>query len=465
MPGSPVRHRRLAAALCVAVAFGLCAPPGTGEAQTGTSDDTAAERRTAEVIITADPRVEDDLGAVALDGTEYRAAVEAYGVTEARLTEAEATIETAIADLRALLAARERLDGELVGAQRRRLKDEIRLAVVRADLRDLAVGQYVQGGLGGPVEEIVDLEAANERGSQRVFVDAVQQDRLSELRFLTRHLADQATIESAAQAEVDVVARRITETERIRDDATTRRDQASTELVVRRQAVADSRLMSAVVDLDFRFVNFNAYYRAARTIRAEQPSCGLRWTALAAIARTESNHGTYNGTQPDADGNIEDPITGIALDGSNGTASIGDTDGGEIDGDPNGDRAVGPMQFIPSTWKAVARDGNGDGKADPHNLYDATLTAAAYLCRQGPGLDTDAGLRRGFRSYNNDGSYVELVLSRAHAYDAYEVPPLAPGLPSPSPAIEHPDDVATTTTSSPPDDDTEPTGPEGTEPG
>ena len=123
------------------------------------------------------------------------------------------------------------------------------------------------------------------------------------------------------------------------------------------------------------------------------------------------------------------------------------------------------MQFIPSTWKVVARDGNGDGKADPHNLYDATLTAAAYLCRQGPGLDTDAGLRRGFRSYNNDGSYVELVLSRAHAYDAYEVPPLAPGLPSPSPAIEHPDDVTTTTTSSPPDDDTEPTGPQGTEPG
>ncbi|MEZ5207428.1 MAG: hypothetical protein R2690_10735 [Acidimicrobiales bacterium] len=109
--------------------------PGTGEAQTTTSDDAAAERRTAEVIITADPRVEDDLGAVALDGTEYRAAVDAYGVTEARLTEAEATIETSIADLRALLAARERLEGELVGAQRRRLKDEIRLAVVRADLR------------------------------------------------------------------------------------------------------------------------------------------------------------------------------------------------------------------------------------------------------------------------------------------------------------------------------------------
>jgi hypothetical protein len=80
------------------------------------------------------------------------------------------------------------------------------------------------------------------------------------------------------------------------------------------------------------------------------------------------------------------------------------------------------MQFIPSTWRGLQRDGNDDGKADPQNYYDQALAAAAYLCRRGPGLDTDAGLRRAFRSYNNDGSYVELVLQRTHWYARHRLP-------------------------------------------
>ena len=31
------------------------------------------------------------------------------------------------------------------------------------------------------------------------------------------------------------------------------------------------------------------------------------------------------------------------------------------------------MQFIPSTWKQYASDGNGDGKSDPQNAYDAAM--------------------------------------------------------------------------------------------
>ena len=80
------------------------------------------------------------------------------------------------------------------------------------------------------------------------------------------------------------------------------------------------------------------------------------------------------------DDGVADPaIIGIALDGSS-TDAITDTDGGELDGDAEWDRAIGPMQFIPETWQALALDGNGDGVLDPQQIDDAALTAAAALC-------------------------------------------------------------------------------------
>ena len=51
---------------------------------------------------------------------------------------------------------------------------------------------------------------------------------------------------------------------------------------------------------------------------------------------------------------------------------------------PDLDRAVGPMQFLPASWARYGADGNGDGVRDPHQLDDAALAAAAYLCA-GPG--------------------------------------------------------------------------------
>jgi membrane-bound lytic murein transglycosylase B len=74
------------------------------------------------------------------------------------------------------------------------------------------------------------------------------------------------------------------------------------------------------------------------------------------------------------------------------------------------------MQFIPSTWRIVARDGDLDGRADPHNLYDAALAAAEYLCR------ADGGLEGALLSYNASGAYVREVLAHRRAYAALGLP-------------------------------------------
>ncbi|KIF03325.1 hypothetical protein PL81_24915, partial [Streptomyces sp. RSD-27] len=131
---------------------------------------------------------------------------------------------------------------------------------------------------------------------------------------------------------------------------------------------------------------------------------------------------------------------GPVLDG-NGFADIPDTDGGAYDGDARHDRAVGPMQFIPSTWAAWGQDGNGDGRRDPNNVYDAALAAGRYLCAGGRDLRTGAGLDRAVLSYNQSAEYLRTVRSWFAYYlrGAHEVPdgtgpgPLpAPGTPTPA---------------------------------
>jgi membrane-bound lytic murein transglycosylase B len=116
-------------------------------------------------------------------------------------------------------------------------------------------------------------------------------------------------------------------------------------------------------------------------------------------------------------------IIGIQLNGTKETAVVGDSDGGAIDGDPSFDRAVGPMQFIPQTWRRFQADGNEDGDTSPFNLYDATLAAARYLCTASSGLDGDPGLRAAYFSYNHSLPYVESVLGYARLYErSIEVP-------------------------------------------
>jgi hypothetical protein len=153
--------------------------------------------------------------------------------------------------------------------------------------------------------------------------------------------------------------------------------------------------------------NVLAGYRAAqRRLAEEQPRCGLAWYHLAGIGRVESGHA--RGGQADRAGNTVPLILGPVLDGR-GFAAIADTDRGELDGDPRWDRAVGPMQFIPGTWRRYAADGNGDGIASPHNIFDAALAAGHYLCSGGLDLREPADLNAAVFRYNPSENYVRMV--------------------------------------------------------
>lgn len=160
-----------------------------------------------------------------------------------------------------------------------------------------------------------------------------------------------------------------------------------------------------------------AYRKAAATLAVEQPGCHLSWPLLAAIGKVETDHGRTWGAKAriTAAGEVVPTILGPVLDGEN-NAKLLDTDGGALDHNTVYDRAVGPMQFVPSTWREVGRDGNGDGKADPNNIWDASLGAASYLCANHRDLANSADRRAAILSYNPSSAYVRSVLAWAALY-------------------------------------------------
>ena len=91
-------------------------------------------------------------------------------------------------------------------------------------------------------------------------------------------------------------------------------------------------------------------YQVAASVAPQ--SCNLEVSLLAAIGQVES--GNLAGRRLDSDHRPVPPVLGPVLNGSGGFAAIADTDGGEWDGDRVWDRAVGPLQFIPSSWQLAA---------------------------------------------------------------------------------------------------------------
>ena len=198
---------------------------------------------------------------------------------------------------------------------------------------------------------------------------------------------------------------------------------------------------SALARLDIPPTALLAYQRAAVVMAQADRSCRLSWTLLAAIGRVESDHGRYAGALLGTDGVSTPVIRGVALDGRGPVARIPDTDGGQLDGDPVWDHAVGPMQFLPSTWAVVAVDGDGDGVRSPDDLDDAALGAAVFLCSGQDDLGTEAGRRAAVHRYNPSDSYVASVLAVEAAYRTGDYELLGrPMLTGPvQVAVSHPD--------------------------
>ncbi|MFI5662788.1 lytic transglycosylase domain-containing protein [Streptomyces sp. NPDC051684] len=116
-------------------------------------------------------------------------------------------------------------------------------------------------------------------------------------------------------------------------------------------------------------------------------------------------------------------------------AAIHDSDNGAWDGDRVWDRAVGPAQFIPSTWRRWGSDGNGDGVCDPHQIDDAWPAAGRYLCAAGGDPTRGTGIRRAVLAYNHSDAYLELVLSWMRVYGNGAVP--TAGLPGGRGTVGH----------------------------
>ena len=115
-------------------------------------------------------------------------------------------------------------------------------------------------------------------------------------------------------------------------------------------------------------------YRRLYKQAAEDYGLGPDWYVLMAVGKVESNHGENMG--------------------------------------PSSAGAMGPMQFVPSTWETAGVDGNGVGVPNIMDPEDAIPAGAKYLADNGAPEDRYSALF----AYNGAGWYVREVLEVAEQY-------------------------------------------------
>lgn len=344
----------------------------------------------------------------------------AYGQSSRDVTAlqaAEARVKQLVEEHGTLVAKRTELD------QRLGFLDQVQQGAAReleaavTDLQNLTAQVYTNGGTGAwqaaallDTQNVMDLNRVNALGEGYAGELQAAKRRAKIARERATALATKFALERAD------VSTRLDQVERVELPA------AQRELELARVQAASTLAGASVGGLGIPLASLDAYLRAQNVLARDLPQCGVEWWMIAGIGRVESNHGRYGGAQPGQNGNVAPRIIGIPLDGSPGVAAIRDTDLGLWDGDNVWDRAVGPMQFIPSTWKGYAADNNGDGATDPNNVYDAALGTGRYLCRAAGHLGDDGSLTRAYLAYNASQSYAADVLAGARRYQHTGIP-------------------------------------------
>jgi membrane-bound lytic murein transglycosylase B len=423
-PVGPSARRRVApVALLLALLVSL---PGARAGAVAGGDDASQAGEPALGAVLNDARLSPALGGFTVDGAAYRAAYDAWSGALREIADDRRTVQRnrdLVADLAVQRAdLRARLD------ERRVL---LRGVVYDLDGLDIAMSQlvvasYTRGGPAGDAAAMFDVGDVTDKLYAQMLEREVGNDELRRRASLHQQIdALQTEIATLTTTLGDLADRAFTAATAIEEN-TTRVTQLTARVPALEAALRDARLTSPIVGTDLPLLALDAYVRAAAKLATEKPQCAINWTMIAALGRIESRHGNINGATLRPDGRPTVRIVGIALTGDNGTALVPDTDGGAIDGDADLDRAVGPMQFIPSTWTAFRRDGNGDGVTDPQNIYDAALAAATYLCSSGRSLASNDNLRTAYLAYNRSSSYVADAFDNIATYRALAFPPAPP---------------------------------------
>lgn len=419
---APRRGRRRALAVATALALVAAGPAGAArqEPEPPSTEDPPVTPPLWERV--PDPRLSPGLIKLPVDSRELRAAIAAWEQTLTDIADTEETIVSAEARLGELAAEREQLRAELSAAQTERAVALADLDVIQRALDHVAVERYTAGGPGTEAIELLLSRTPGDDVYAREIADQFSDVQIEKREERRRWAEDLDVMVATYTAALVATGTAIVDTQALLDESHARLTALRDDLPRREQAVRDRRMTALVDGTDITLVVLDAYVKAAARMRQQRASCGIEWWMIAALGRIESRHGTIFGSQVQPDGRTSVRIIGIPLDGDNNTARIADTDGGALDGDTTYDRAVGPMQFIPSTWAEFARDGNGDGARDPHNIYDAALAAAAYLCARGGDLSDPDSLRAAYFAYNRSSSYVASAIANGARYRTLALP-------------------------------------------
>jgi hypothetical protein len=402
------------------------APDGAAANDAAAGDASpAAESVPSVALLVPDDRLDPRIAAMDLRGVGFERAVERFD--DALFARAE--------NQRGLVAAEERLDrlareSSEVTSRLAAVVTEVdglarRLTEVESALSARALDRFVNFG-GDPLPGLDDpADAVDGARSESLIrlADEVQFSTRAEL-LQRREEADGEKRHLLGRA-VELSAE-IGSTETVISEHRAAVESLDSEVDAATADVRSARWQATVPGTDLSVVALDAYLNAEELLLDTWESCNLSWWMIAGVARIESRHGRYGGRSLQADGRVDRPIIGIALDGGPGVRAMVDTDDGVYDGDTVWDRAVGPLQFIPETWLRRGRDGNGDGRADPQNLYDATYSAGRYLCALGDDLSNRSSLRASYFGYNTSTEYVNDVIIHADRYADLVLPEIAP---------------------------------------